>query len=435
MPTKDGIWLSEQIHKISPNTKIILLTGYNDFEYAQSAINNGVCQYLLKPIDEFELYKIVDKLTKEIHLEQQKAEKEIELRKTLRNSRYFLLNYLFNRAQYGILDFELFEISKKTAAMTTFVIRLDTDSTNYGMNFMIFEALIEHLPKTINFIPFFSNSDLVFICCFNEPEGESEQKLFSCCENLGDFIDTEFNVNYNIGIGIFTSEISELEASYTSALQALDYSDRLGQGNIIYINDIEPKSQLSAYQSKLIETYIKALKNNDEKQSKKSVKELFDVMERSDMNTDAWSLIRKTQSPAELKTFVENITDVIISYIESVQKQKAANIITQVKALVEKNYARDASLETVASQVFISPCYLSVIFKKETNITFKNYLIQTRIEKAKELLEKTDLKIYDIAEKVGYNNTRYFSELFQRICGKTPSQYRASHNPSMPQDI
>lgn len=99
-----------------------------------------------------------------------------------------------------------------------------------------------------------------------------------------DFIDTEFNVNYNIGIGIFTSEISELEASYTSALQALDYSDRLGQGNIIYINDIEPKSQLSAYQSKLIETYIKALKNNDEKQSKKSVKELFDVMERSDMN-------------------------------------------------------------------------------------------------------------------------------------------------------
>ena len=134
-------------------------------------------------------------------------------------------------------------------------------------------------------------------------------------------------------------------------------------------------------------------------------------------NTDAWSLIRKTQSPAELKTFVENITDVVISYIESVQKQKAANIITQVKALVEKNYARDASLETVASQVFISPC------------------IQTRIEKAKELLEKTDLKIYDIAEKVGYNNTRYFSELFQRICGKTPSQYRASHNPSMPQDI
>ena len=88
MPTKDGIWLSEQIHKISPNTKIIFLTGYNDFEYAQSAINNGVCQYLLKPIDEFELYKIVDKLTKEIHLEQQKAEKEIARINKLRSNHY-----------------------------------------------------------------------------------------------------------------------------------------------------------------------------------------------------------------------------------------------------------------------------------------------------------------------------------------------------------
>ena len=466
MPTKDGIWLSEQIHKILPDTRMIFLTGYNDFEYAQSAINNGVCQYLLKPIDEFELYKIVDELAKEIHHKRQNAEKEIELRRMLTNSRYFLLSYLFNRAQYGILDFELFEIPKNPVAMATFVIRFDTDSANHGTSFMIFEELIEHLPETINFIPFFCNSDLVFICCFNEPAGASEQKLFSCCEKLGDYIDTEFNVSYNIGIGVFTSEISELEASYTSALQALDYSDRLGHGNIIYINDIEPKSQLSAYQSKLIETYIKALKNNDEKQIKRSVKELFDVMERSDMslynqqrrcmslilsisdalydidcdpailfnNTDAWSLIRKTQSPAEVKTFVENITDVVMSHIESVQKQKAANIITQVKALVEKNYAKDASLETVASQVFISPCYLSVIFKKETNITFKNYLIQTRIEKAKELLEKTDLKIYDIAEKVGYNNTRYFSELFQRTCGKTPSQYRARNNPTVPQD-
>ena len=154
---------------------------------------------------------------------------------------------------------------------------------------------------------------------------------------MGDFIDTEFNVNYNIGIGIFTSEISELEASYTSALQALDYSDRLGQGNIIYINDIEPKSQLSAYQSKLIETYIKALKTTTKSKAKKCVKELFDVMERSDMNlynqqrrcmslilsisdalydidcdptilfknTDAWSLIRKLNLLQNLKPLLK----------------------------------------------------------------------------------------------------------------------------------
>ena len=96
MPTKDGIWLSEQIHKISPNTKIIFLTGYNDFEYAQSAINNGVCQYLLKPIDEFELYKIVDKLTKEIHLEQQKAANKYEVRITKKGNKVYCFRKMFD---------------------------------------------------------------------------------------------------------------------------------------------------------------------------------------------------------------------------------------------------------------------------------------------------------------------------------------------------
>ncbi len=104
-------------------------------------------------------------------------------------------------------------------------------------------------------------------------------------------------------------------------------------------------------------------------------------------NTDAWSLIRKLNLLQNLKPLLKNITDVIISYIESVQKQKAANIITQVKALVEKIMQGMPRLKRLLRKCLFH-LYLSVIFKKETNITFKNYLIQTRIEKAKELLEK-----------------------------------------------
>ncbi len=460
MPKRNGLWLSEQIHKNAPETRMIFLTGYDNFEYAQSAVNNGVCRYLLKPIDEFELYTIVDELTKEIHLKKHMLEKEIELRKLLTKSRYFLMNYLFNRAQSGILDYELFEIPDTLSVMSVFVIRFDKDMADNSINFMVFEAIVNNFPQNVNVIPFFCNSELVFVCCFNEETAISEKKLFSCCEEIGEFIDSEFTLSYNIGIGNFIIQINELETSYISAVQALNYSNGLGDRNIIYINDIEPKSQLSVYQTKLIDTYIKSLKNSDDKQIQKDIKELFDSMERSDTslynqqrrclslilaisdalydldcnpailfnNTDAWSLIKKTQSTSELKTFIENITDVVISHIEDIQKQKAADIVSQAKSLVEQNYAGDASLETIAAQVFISPCYLSVIFKKETKTTFKNYLIQTRIDKAKELLEDTDLKIYEVAEKVGYNDTRYFSELFQRICGKTPSQYRARKN-------
>ena len=116
-----------------------------------------------------------------------------------------------------------------------------------------------------------------------------------------------------------------------------------------------------------------------------------------------------------------------MSYIETEREQKNKGLVEKVKALVDTGFADDASLETIAAQVYLSPCYLSVIFKRETGMTFKNYLIQVRIEKSKKLLADTDLKIYEVAEKVGYTDTRYFSEIFQRSTGKTPSQYRSLH--------
>lgn len=95
-----------------------------------------------------------------------------------------------------------------------------------------------------------------------------------------------------------------------------------------------------------------------------------------------------------------------------------------MKAIVEENYADNASLDSIAAQIYLSPCYLSMIFSKETHMTFKDYLIQTRINKAKELLKNTEIKIYEVAKQVGYNDTRYFSDLFRRQTGKTPSQFR-----------
>lgn len=456
MPKKDGIWLSEQICSLSSDTRMVFLTGYNEFEYAQSAVNNGVCRYLLKPIDEFKLYAIIDELAADIRVNRQSKEKMIELHNMLTKSRYFLLNYLFNHARSGTIDYELFEIEPDPKNMCATVIKFDDAAADGNISFMVFEDLLKSLPENINIIPFFCDSELVFMCFFDCDTDETERRLFAFWESVNELINNRFNCNYNIGIGNITEAPFELEASYNSALQALSYSKGLGNKNIIYINDIEPMSQLSSYQTKLIDMYIKSLKNHDEKQTRRELKELFDSMKRSgtslynqqrrclslilaisdalyDMdcdpailfkNTDAWSLIRKSSSTEELRKFTEDITEVIIEHIAEIQRQKAANIITKVKDLVENNYADDASLETVASQVYISPCYLSVIFKKETGITFKNYLIKTRIDKAKELLSDTDLKIYEIAERVGYTDTRYFSELFQRVCGKTPSQYR-----------
>lgn len=459
MPKKDGIWLAEQVKSFIPDVRMIFLTGYNEFEYAQSAVNNGVFSYLLKPIDEEELYAAVNELASSIRQKRLIEERSAALRESLKKSRYFLMSYLFAQAKRGSLDCSLFEIPAPTLNILTYaaVIHFGDIAENDDTCFAAFETIINKMPEGLTLIPFFGNTELVFFFLFDCPEKDAEQRVFSVCEEMSDILDADFDCKYNIGIGSAAHAVEEIEDSYRTAVDALGYTDTLGSGNIIYINDIEPKASLSAYHAKLIDSYIKYLKNGEMQQLRKTADELFDSMNRSGTslynqqrrclslilsisdalyaldydpailfnNTDIWSLVRKTSSADELHDFIINSTDVVMSHMEAMQRQKTESIIAQVKALVDENYAGDASLETIASKVFVSPCYLSVVFKKETNMTFKNYLIQTRMKKACELLESTNLKVYEIAEKVGYTDTRYFSELFQRLYGKTPSQYRA----------
>lgn len=457
MPKHDGIWLAEQIHSSFPDIKMIFLTGYNEFEYAQSAVNNDVCRYMLKPIDEDILYDTVEELANDIIRQQQAKQKEAELMEMLENSRFFLMSYFFNRVENGTVDRTLFGIDNDIKCISSVIVQLnDTDISS----FIIFDEIRQITLSGYSIIPFFSNTELIFMFISPFDEKATEQILFRYCEMISEKIDKDFGCNYNIGIGNITEDITDAESSYRSAVSALDYCKSLGTHNIMYINDIEPNSQLSGYQSKLFDLYIKSLKNNDIKQMKKVITELFSSMLRSKMSlynaqrrclslilaisdtlydldcnpavlfndTDIWHLIRKSDTLDSLQQLVTNITEVITAHIEEIQRKKTQSLIAKVKELVEKNYSTSASLETIAAQVYVSPCYLSVIFKKEANITFKNYLINTRIGKAKELLETTDMKIYEVAEKVGYTDTRYFSELFQRVEGITPTQFRAKQN-------
>jgi len=114
----------------------------------------------------------------------------------------------------------------------------------------------------------------------------------------------------------------------------------------------------------------------------------------------------------------------ILSGENEIPKMNGSDIIKKVKEIVNEHYAGDATLQSVAAQVYLSPSYLSVLFSKEMNMTFKDYLIHTRIKNAKEMLENTDLKILEIAKRVGYDDARYFSDLFKQYTGKTPSQLR-----------
>lgn len=113
--------------------------------------------------------------------------------------------------------------------------------------------------------------------------------------------------------------------------------------------------------------------------------------------------------------------------IQSVQKKSGDTIIQKTKDIIEEKYMNEnMALSQVADEVGVSMGYLSTLFKKETGVNFTEYLMQIRMEKAKELLRTTDYRSYEIANEVGYSNAHYFSVSFKKMTGLSPSEYRNS---------
>ncbi len=126
-----------------------------------------------------------------------------------------------------------------------------------------------------------------------------------------------------------------------------------------------------------------------------------------------------------LQSFRQQVQEKLL-HNKVAEKEKTNILIKFASDFIKDNYFRDITLDTVAKQIFITPGYLSQLFKQETGINFLEYLNQYRIEKAKELLKNTFLKNYEISDKVGFADDKYFSQVFKRYTGLTPTQYRES---------
>lgn len=110
--------------------------------------------------------------------------------------------------------------------------------------------------------------------------------------------------------------------------------------------------------------------------------------------------------------------------IQELRKENMKGDIYKLKAYVEKNYHENISLKSIASKFYMNPVYLGQLFKKTFGVYFKEYLLTLRIDEAKNLLRKTDLRVYEIAEKVGFGSTDYFVTQFEKVSKMTPTEYR-----------
>jgi two-component system response regulator YesN len=473
MPFMNGIELAKHLRDRFPTTKVIILTGFDEFEYAHKAIKLNVIEYVLKPISAKELIDVLVK-TKALLDEEMKEKKNIDaLREHYVRSlpllkEKFLATLISNTLNKSEIEERAknYSIDLKGNNFVVSTVRVENYSDNAGyeerelLAFALLNVINEIIAKYNIGTAFMYSSDVVIINVFKDIERDRATKIaLKVMDEIRQSIEKYINLSVTIAVGTFCSDVTLINNSYKNSLAALDYRMLLGSVKIIWIEDVEPKSKdRILFDNAKEHALSSSLKVGTEEDINNTIDELFNeiirskasikdyqiylmeiitailkVAKGSDINLseafgEGYNLFTdlfRFNDLNEIKSWLKNICMKIMETISLGRQDISKTIVKDAKEFIDSHYTEsELGINDVCSFLHISPTYFSSIFKKETKTTFVNYLTQVRMNAAKELLKSTNMKAFEIAEKVGYSEPNYFSYSFKKNFGVSPSEFR-----------
>lgn len=477
MPFMDGLELSRLVKKELPQSKIIILSGHEEFAYAQKAIKIGVDEYILKPISGATLMKVVKQVAKKIIHEQMERENIKQYRKEMEENESYHKRRFFDKVVGGSLKVaqilekgkELgFEMGAQYYQVSLFKYNISGEDEDYSTELLEINNEIATLNLTYKDILFFERAiegDALIVKADSLEELEEVQKEY--LNKIKVIMGRYADVRYFGGIGTPVSRLTNLFESYESA--SLAFARRF----FVHENDIITNNQVSKYicedtdilkdaldlgdlDTKMaasflrkgelneIEFFVEEFLKSINKTSKESVllrqyiimNVYFTAIDFiKEMGIDE-SLTQEILSQTDdmkdmiidfkkLKPFITNIFALCIKQREELNTKRYYCIVGEAEEYMEEHYVNEEiSLNEVAAHVNISPSYFSTVFRREKGVGFIKYLTSLRMSKARELLKCTDLRSTEISAAVGYKDPQYFSYLFKKEHDMTPTQYR-----------
>lgn len=473
MPYVDGIELTKYVYEKYPMTKVIIVSGYNEFEYAKTAVKYKVLEYVLKPITSCELTELLDKTKKDLDKE---ADKNKNLKK-IREAYISNLPVLKGRFLNGLIqgNVEALEVKKKCEDFNidlrgkyfaTAIVEGD-DLNEYmkrhlGIKedlvlFAIFNVAEEIVNQHKGGITFQNGEEKTIIIFKADKEEGFRNKIFEICSEIRTALNQYLKMDVAIAIGKTVPTTSWLNRSLETAKSILEYRFLLGGNVVLDAIELGDGSRtgidISEWTDKIL-LHIKAGNSEEiEKVIRKFVQKLREeyipknriiiyiqniVLSIVNM-LDTAGLSDEKFMEGEY-TFINNIY--MHKHVKDIENeligfcQKVSRIMTSEKdsygnrqaimALdyIDKNYKNtEISLNSVCNYLAMSTSYFSSIFKNYTEETFIESLTKKRIEKAKNLIENTALKSYEVANEVGFSDPHYFSITFKKHTGVTPTEY------------
>lgn len=472
MPFMDGLSLSTIVSRELPDTKIIIISGYSDFEYARKAIELNVDQYLLKPITKASIIKALEQTRQKIMEEQEQRDYLHRYEEELKKYESLSRRSFFESLVEGTLSVQ--QIYEQAGRLN---LQLDAG----GYNFVIFTIRSENEPaysesaetalnrilndclRFPNYVFFRSNlySSVVLI---KGDADELDALTERCVSTIRRHCDGSTGLNWYVAIGTPTLRLSGLSQCYADTSHILAYRHIQPEKHIFtqellqaereqYLSrsagnfdsaKIDPMTIRNFVETGLAEEtalFVKEyIENLNGSENSVMLRHYLMMSARinaelalSNLGCDKKKLapyipqMDFTMSAEGLSDYLTTILRSAIQLRDNESQQRNNGIIDQAVKFIDRNYGdENISLNSVAKTINISANYLSALFSQQMGMSFVEYLTQKRMERAKYLLRQTSKRSGEIAYEVGYRDPRYFSFVFKKTQGYTPSAYRSS---------
>ena len=430
MPKMTGLELIENLIKSNYQTNFIVLSAFQEFEYAKKAISMGAQNYILKPIDIEELEKSLINIKNKLK-EKENRNKDKEV---VNNS---LLLKIITEKDYENIDY----IKKKIKYNDEYRVGIiELKNKDKDINKVLKE--IPYIKKYLYCIENKSKAVFIIDGKFND---EYIEELTNIKNQITDLID---DIVY-ISLGQIIKDLKNINTSYESAKDISEY--KIIYPNISWIKEYKEKNNEYIDIDIDFEDLKSLLINKDFVNACLYIESKFNKLKEDDLNNkkiktkalevflNVYNYINESKLMKNLSIYLENainkntIDEIQLELINMIKfmqtklentQESISPVIIKLLDHIEKNYQRDLNLKEISDSLNINSIYLGQLFQKEIGILFSDYINNFRINKAKDLLVNTSLKASEIGELVGYSNKNYFYRKFKSIVGITPSEWR-----------
>lgn len=478
MPIIDGLEFIQSVKGKGIESKFIILTGHSEFNYAKQAVQLGVNNYILKPVNEEELKSSLFEI-KEIIRRETSIKFEFEgLKQQVRDSLPLLKDKLLNELIQGSLipkenetlkKMEYLKININSDYYMVITIELDcgNDANWDNEEKQLWKYAVSNISSEI------LDEKFIFDICYDIDDRICIIVGMDGTQNKGDFLTLlesrleliraavckHLDFTITVGVGSEKAELFDIPVSYRESIIALKHKLTLGKNRIILYSLVaESGIKGTVFSGEYRSQLLMNIRTADEEEVNKLISQVFMRVRAENIHHQilfvvciemvsvcmeaivemglriedvitqgSFNIIEEIQSKksiAEMETWIKDIFMHTLETIKRNKISKASRLIEEVKKYISRNYqSSELSIDEIAKNLFVNYAHLCFIFKRDAGVTINEYLTEFRIRKAKELFDSGNTLILDVASKVGYADASYFGKCFKKYYGLAPSKF------------